>query len=177
MDFIATTLGVQLPTLKARDCLLHQHVCGVMDFHNQKIVWSFVDQEMWDVPDKTNCDDDETASTLSDADNSMGSSSDPLPSCVTFAPEVVTAVYLRPFTERDEKEALYYGDEDYRQFRMDFRRSLYTKQPVVRFSSPVVSHVHVLPAVENKDYVYYSSADLKQFLEEFILSLDEKLSS
>lgn len=146
-----------------------------MDTNNQKIVWS-LDQGMWDVPDKTNCDDDETASTLSDSDNSMASSSESLSSCVSFAPQVVTAVYLRPFTDKDEKEALYYSDHDYRQFRVDFRRNLYTKEPAVRFFPPVVSHVHFLPAIENKDDVYYSSADLKQFLEEFILSLDEKHS-
>lgn len=162
MDFIATTLGLQLPTLKARGCLQARRSCGLPDSNEPKIVWG-CDQDLWDVPDKTECSyDDETASTLSDSDNSFSSSSDSLSPCVSFASPLVTDVFIRPYTDRREKDDLYYNESDYRQFRMDYRQSLCRKRPSVTFSSCIVSHVRVLPVVENKHEVYYSSGELKQ---------------
>ncbi|CAB9527826.1 expressed unknown protein [Seminavis robusta] len=178
MDFVATVLGLQLPTLSARDCLHKQsRNCslrvGLVPAKEEKIVWGY-DDDMLEVPDKAECDD-ETASTLSECE-SFTSSSGSLTSCVTFATPLVTATYLRPVTDKREKEVLYYQDADYRQFRMEYRQSLMRRRPSVTFSSNVVSQIHKLPAVENKDEVYYSSAELKRFLEEFIISLDQKQS-
>lgn len=173
MDFIATALGLQLPTLRARACLQQQYnKCGPGDRSDPKIVWDSCDQDLWDVPDKLNCDDDETASTLTESSEESFSSSEPLSPCVRFAQPVVTAVYLRPATDRREKGDLYYNENDYRQFRLDFRQSLYRKEPTVTFND--TPQVHTLPVVDNKDEIYYSPAELKKFLEDFILSLDDK---
>lgn len=160
MDFIATVLGLQLPTLRARDCLQQRHVCSHhLVAKDEKILWGY-DEDMLEVPDKAACDD-ETASTLSDCD-SFTSSSESLGSCVTFAAPLVTATYFRPVTGKDEKEELYYRECDYRQFRLDFRRNLINRRPSVTFSSTLVSQIRYLPAVENKNEIYYSSEELKQ---------------
>lgn len=170
MDFVSTVLGLQLPALNARDALReHSIKCSsrAPARSEVKIVWggdagSDLDS-LSRVPEKSLCDDDETASTLSDCDASFSSSSEGLDSCVSFAPCLVTEVHLRPCTERSERQHLYYNEADFRRFRMEYRQSLYRrKQPSVTFSSSVVSHVHCLPAVENKHEVYYSSSELKQ---------------
>jgi hypothetical protein len=158
MDFIATVLGLQLPTLSARDCLKQRHVCSLAT-KEDKILWGY-DEDVLEVPDKTACDD-ETASTLSDCD-SFTSSSESLGSFVTFAAPLVTATYFRPVTGKKEKDALYYRECDYREFRMDFRRSLINRRPSVTFSDTLVSQIQYLPPVDNKNEIYYSSEELKQ---------------
>lgn len=159
MDFVATVLGLQLPTLKARDCLKRERGCGlILDNNDQKITWG-CDRELWDFskPGKSLDNDDDTVSTLSDSE-----SSDSLSCCVSFATPLVTAVFIRPFTDRQEKEELFYNEHDYRKFRMEFRNSLRRRRSTVRFASNIVSHVQTLPVVENKHEVYYSSSELKQ---------------
>jgi len=179
MDFIATVLGLQLPTLKARDCL-REHFLAAQPLSSssvegKKIVW-----DKWQVtPGKAECDDDETTlSTVSSDDDSDDSLSSDSSHSVSFAAPLVTEVFLRPYTHPKEREELYYREADFRRFRMDYRREIQCPRmrPSVTFSSSVVSQVHALPEVENKDEVYYSSAELKQFLEDFILSLDAKQS-
>ena len=170
MDFVANVLGLQLPALNARDALrkhCDHFALGSPARHEVKIVWGCDACSDLDtlsrLPEKSLCDDDETASTLSDCDESFSSSSEGLDSCVSFAPCLVTEVHLRPCTERSERQNLYYNEIDFRRFRMEYRQSLYRKrQPTVTFSSSVVSHVHCLPAVDNKHEVYYSSSELKQ---------------
>ena len=166
MDFIATVLGLQLPTLKARDSLRENYnnfPSRATASEDKIVVWGCDLDNMWRLPEKTQCDDDETASTLSDCDASFSSSSESLGgSCVTFASCLVTEVHLRPCTERSERQHLYYNEMDFRRFRMEYRQSLYRKRPSVTFSSSVVSHIHALPAVDNKQDVYYSSSELKQ---------------
>lgn len=174
MDFISTVLGLQLPTLKARDCVRREPRCSlVLNDDEHKIVWGCE----WDLsPSKCLDSDDETASTLSESDDS--SSAESLAPCVTFATPLVTDVFTRPATERQDKELLYYSDYDYRQFRIDFRNSLLRRRtPSVTFATGLVTQVHELPFVENKHEIYYSSAELKNFLEAFILSLDQKTNS
>jgi hypothetical protein len=165
MDFVATVLGLQLPTLKARARLQRAHKCGLLlDKNDPKIVWGCDGDFLWDLSTsegKSLDSDDETASTLSDSDNSF-SSAESLGSCVTFATPLVTNVFIRPKTDRHEKQMLYYSDSDYRQFRMDFRNSLRRRTPSVRFAAGLVTEVHELPLVENKQDVYYSSTELKQ---------------
>ena len=165
MDFIATVLGLQLPTLKARGCLQPKNRCGLLlDNNDKRIIWG-CDRDLWDVSKqgKEFESDDETASTLSDSENSFSSSSDSFTSSVTFATPVVTDVFIRPFTDRTEKADLYYTENDYRQFRMDYRISLIRrKSRMVTFATPTVSHVHTLPAVENKHDIYYSPSELKE---------------
>jgi hypothetical protein len=171
MDFIADVLGLQLPTLRARDALRHSQYSTKMhpqpqwmQGSNNKIVWGKdYCQDLWDLPPKSKCDDDETASTLSDSDDASISSHSSLSSgcSVSFAAPLVTEVHLRPYTARNERQELFYTEADFRQFRMDFRRSLCEqKRPTVRFSDVIVSHT--LPAVENKEDVYYSATELKQ---------------
>jgi hypothetical protein len=162
MDFIATVLGLQLPTLRARDCLKQRHMCSHHLVAKDAKIFCEYDEDMLDVPDKAACDD-ETASTLSDCD-SFSSSSESLGACVTFAAPLVTGTYFRPVTGKQEKEALYYRECDYRQFRLDFRRSLISRRTSVTFSATLVSHIHHLPAVDNKNEIYYSSEELKQYV-------------
>lgn len=187
MDFISTVLGLQLPTLKARDTLREEqcqtnfpwratYASSSGSIKDTKVVeWGSDLETMWRLPEKAHCDDDETASTLSDCDDSFSSSSESLQASVTFAAPLVTEVYLRPCTPRNERHYLYYNETDFRRFRMEYRESLRRKRSTVTFSSCVVSHE--LPAVDNKEEVYYSSTELKQFLEDFILSLDDKHAS
>jgi hypothetical protein len=162
MDFIATVLGLQLPTFRARDCLKQRQVCSHHLLATDAKIFCEYDEDMLEVPDKAACDD-ETASTLSDCD-SFTSSTESLGACVTFASPLVTATYFRPVTGKQEKEDLYYRECDYRQFRLDFRRSLISRRTSVTFSATLVSHIHHLPSVENKNEIYYSSEELKQYV-------------
>lgn len=155
MDFIADILGLNLPTMKARDSLRRSTGCQV-SFVSQKEVdeWD-CDQDAWDVPVESKLDDD-TASTVSFSDDSS------ISPCVSFAKPLVTAVHLRPYTTRSEKMDLFYREADFRQFRMEYRLSLHKRVSTVQFADNLVTQVHTIPVVENTHEVYYSAAELKQ---------------
>jgi len=170
MNFVATALGLQLPTLRARDTLQEHHsAClsrrtpSTRNTSEDKIEWGCdpLDRRTWLLPDKERCDDDETASTVSDCDHSFSSYSEAL-GCVSFATPLVTKVHLRPCTPMAERQNLYYSEVDFRRFRMDYRQSLLRprRTSTVTFSAHVVTHS--LPTVDNKDDVFYSSSELKQ---------------
>jgi hypothetical protein len=105
-------------------------------------------------------DDDETASTVSCSEScSSGSSS------VTFAEPLVSDVFFRPATSREEKHLLYYCDRDFREFRKEYQ-SCGKREPrdsVVSFSETIVTGVHLYPPVEDKSALYYSESDLKRY--------------
>ena len=105
-------------------------------------------------------DDDETASTVSCSESFSSSSGS-----VTFAKPLVTDVFIRPATSRDEKARLFYCDRDYREFRKEYY--MYGKREprdaVVSFSDTIVTDVHEFAQVEDKSILYYSEADLKRY--------------
>lgn len=184
MDFVAASLGLNLPSLKARGSLLRlESGCPSTSVATTKksksTEWedsSCDDRDTWDVPPaksklEDDEDDDATASTASFSEDD-----DTLTPCVTFAAPLVTQVHLRPFTTASEKSVLFYHASDFKEFRREYRLSLLRKRiRCVQFVDQV--QVHTIPAVDNVDDIYYSAAELKQFLEQFIYSLDDQQQS
>jgi hypothetical protein len=111
---------------------------------------------------KDECDD-ETASTVSCSESSSCSSASSL--SVTFAEPLVSDVFIRPTTSREEKHLLYYCDRDFREFRREYyscgRRE--PRDSVVSFSESIVTDVHLYAPVEDKSVLYYTESDLKRY--------------
>jgi hypothetical protein len=169
MEFAASTLGIQLPLLSsARKAVMksfqsrHEPDSWVFCHHKDSLLCIKLDH----------CkDDDETASMIS-SDGSLSSSTGP---SVTFADQLVSNVYSRPKTLREEKRALFYCDADYRFFRKDFllNGNRESRESVVKFKEEIVSDVHVYQCEVDSSSLYYSESDLKRFLDEFVASLNE----
>ncbi|KAL7566412.1 hypothetical protein ACA910_000895 [Epithemia clementina (nom. ined.)] len=69
-----------------------------------------------DVPGLTAAEDDDTLST-----SSLSSDEETFERRVSFCEDVVTEIWLRPFTEKDDIPNLYYSSEDTARFRQEYR--------------------------------------------------------
>jgi hypothetical protein len=116
-------------------------------------------------------DDADTVSTasLSASDSSLSVDFN----SVTFAEPLVTEVHLRPYTTRQEKQVLFYNERDYLEFKRDYYYGT-TRNTLVKFAETVVSQVWTVPQHEDPSQVYYTEAELQQFLDEFVASLDKR---
>lgn len=125
-------------------------------FHHRDSILCLLDLRIMDGKE----DDDETASTVSCSESFSSSSGS-----VTFAEPLVTDVFIRPATPREEKARLFYGDRDYREFRKEYY--MYGKREprdaVVSFADTIVTDVHEYAQVEDKSILYYSETDLKRY--------------
>jgi hypothetical protein len=147
--------------------------------------------------DRSNREDDDTASTMSTATATSVDEDDSscngdaffqtVPSChrVIFCEPLVTAVYTRPYTTRQDKYYLYYSEHDYLDFKLDYLyggtariatpSSYYYKRSArrVQFEREVVTTVHpVLDTKQREDCdLYYSESELQSFLDDFVASL------
>ncbi|GKY91963.1 hypothetical protein MPSEU_000167900 [Mayamaea pseudoterrestris] len=117
------------------------------------------------------CDDDDTASTSSACTESSSNSC--LAGSVSFADPIVTDVFVRPTTTWDEKNDLYYNDNEFRSFRRDYhlKRQGKSRETVVCFKEVLVTNVHTYACTAEKDDMFYSESDLKRFLDDFVASL------
>jgi hypothetical protein len=126
-------------------------------FHHRDSLLCLLDLRILDGKE----DDDETASTVSCSESFSSSSGS-----VTFAEPLVTDVFIRPSTPREEKARLFYCDRDYREFRKEYY--MYGKREprdaVVSFSDKIVTDVHEYAQVEDKSILYYSESDLKRYV-------------
>ena len=122
-----------------------------------------------------NSDEDESSLSFSSSSNNLS---------VSFAEPLVTAVWYRPMVETlEEKDSLFYGEEDYHAFRQDFcrvqrafwrrrQRQQLQSQPQqqqrrVQFPrDSVVTQVHeyTVPSPHNKHDLFYSEQDLERYV-------------
>lgn len=138
---------------------------------------------------------DESFTSLSSTSSNNGSNS------VSFAEPLVTNVWYRPIVETmAEKQLLFYSDQDYQAFRLDFvriqraaywRRQGYLRQEsllaecnssprprkkMVQFpQDQVVTQIFEyaqLTTPEDKKDLFYSEQDLERFLDDFVTSLN-----
>eukprot|EP00536_Pseudo-nitzschia_multiseries_P015235 jgi/Psemu1/217261/e_gw1.843.12.1 len=153
-----------------------------------------------------NDDDDETASTVDmdeDEFQVAASSSIRRPSekgrTVKFEEDLVTAVYTRPRTTKDDKYYLHYDEYDYMDFKLEYRDELiqqrhrekditnncksrlpcYRRSPrKVSFKREVVESVHpVMDRSQRKEIqkdLFYTEEEMRSFLDEFVISLQKQ---
>ena len=167
MNQVASILGLQLPSLKARDSVMSKPIrsssCSFL-LHRDSLLMLNLKQH------KTLDDDADTVSTvLSASDSSLSADFN----SVTFAEPLVTEVHLRPYTTRREKQVLFYSEKDYLEFKRDYYYGT-TRSTLVKFAETVVSHVWTVPQHEDPSQLYYTETELQQFLDEFVASLDKR---
>jgi hypothetical protein len=98
-------------------------------------------------------EDDDTATTLS-------SSSSEDEKMVTFCDPLVTAVYTRPVTTKEDKYYLHYSHHDYVDFKVEYMTG---RQRNRRVSFARETQVHqVQPVDAEKKALYYSEAELQE---------------
>ncbi|KAL7577434.1 hypothetical protein ACA910_004720 [Epithemia clementina (nom. ined.)] len=145
--------------------------------------------------------DDHTLETVNtdeeDEDETSSSSLSISPTVVSFADPLVTQIVYRPLVETEEQRvALWYGEDDYAEFRRAFVRQqqrVWFKQQQqqqqqqgpccrrrrVSFPAHPVTAVHEYPCQyhhpDEKNLLFYSEHDLERFLDDFVASLNEVL--
>jgi hypothetical protein len=166
MNQVATILGLQLPSMKARDSVMSSKPIGSSSFSLFSVQDSLLMMNY-----KKLDDDADTVSTtsLSASDSSLSVDFN----SVTFAEPLVTEVHFRPYTTRQEKQVLFYNERDYLEFKRDYYYGT-TRNTLVKFAATVVSQVWTVPQHEDPSQVYYTEAELQQFLDEFVASLDKR---
>lgn len=80
---------------------------------------------------------------------------------VTFVEPLVTHVYERPRTTKEEKRVLFYTDEEYMQFRVDAHCGR-RRSRLVKFADSIVSNVYTVPSHEGNRDLFYSEAELQE---------------
>merc|ERR1712176_502184 len=115
---------------------------------------------------------------------------------VHFDKNLVTAVYTRPRTTKDDKYYLYYDEYDYMDFKLEYRddllqeqqqstgirqpRSLnYRRSPrKVSFKRDVVDSVHPVMDRDQRNEIqsdlFYTEDEMRSFLDEFVESLQNQ---
>lgn len=179
-QLIASTfdnLGLEVPLFKARDAVMRLRRREVpqgalVRFQGQVVC---IDFSKVSSASAEYYKDDDTASTVS-SDDSVSSCA--TGSCVTFAEQLVTDVFERPATTWSEKHVLFYSELEYRQFRRDY--CLYKMQSqrniLVKFAEEPVSAVYEYSQDGEKDELFYTEQELQRFLDEFVASLNQRLS-
>mmetsp|Transcript_7831 Transcript_7831/g.19454 ORF Transcript_7831/g.19454 Transcript_7831/m.19454 type:complete len:288 (+) Transcript_7831:110-973(+) len=149
-------------------------------------------------------DDDETASTVDMDEDEFPvavSSTNRRPlekgRTVKFEEDLVTAVYTRPRTSKDDKYYLHYDEYDYMDFKLEYRdellqqrqkekeRSCKSQLPCFRrsprkvsFKREVVESVHpVMDRSQRKEIqkdLFYTEEEMRSFLDEFVVSLQKQ---
>ena len=155
MNQVATILGIQLPTLKARDAIktepLSSSSVSILPHRDSLLLL----HNNWNEKQPKDLDDDaDTVSTMLSSCSSLGLG-------VTFAEPLVTEVHLRPYTSRQEKQRLFYNESDYMEFKRDYFYGT-TRDTIVRFTETVVSHVWTVPKHEEPSTMYYTETELQR---------------
>jgi hypothetical protein len=118
-------------------------------------------------------DDASTISTVTASSVSEGSFFEEDERRVSWAPTIVSEIRYRPYTSKAEKYHLFYDEFDYVDFKIDFatgrqrctRRVSFSTLPEIRTFTPPLDVKHKL---------YYSERELQQFLDDFVLSLNQR---
>jgi hypothetical protein len=106
--------------------------------------------------------DDDTASTLSTTTSSDDDDLEPqLQKGVTFCEPLVTSVYTRPFTTKEDKYYLHYSEHDYIDFKVEFLTGRIRRRRV-SFARELVAEVHPVPVATDKQALYYSETELQE---------------
>lgn len=155
MNQVASILGIQLPSLKAREAIKTEPVSTAVSLalgHRDSML-------LLNNPYKHHSKnlDDSDADTVS----TMLSSCCSLGLGVTFAEPLVTEVHTRPYTTRKEKQVLFYDEHDYLEFKRDYFYGS-TRDTLVKFTETVVSHVWTVPKHEEPSDMYYTEAELQR---------------
>lgn len=151
-------------------------------------------------------DDDETASTVDLYEDeysvSLSTKKNPLQlrreRRVQFEDELVTAVYTRPRTTKDDKYYLHYDEYDYIDFKLEYRDDLlieqqrkrgqsitssratnYRRSPrKVSFKREVVDSIHPVMDRNQRNKIlsdlFYTEEEMRTFLDEFVASLQKQ---
>lgn len=152
-------------------------------------------------------DDDETASTVDmDEDefpvsalSSSRNAGRQSQRTVQFQRELVTAVYTRPRTTKEDKYYLHYDEYDYMDFKLEYRDDLlheqrqkrdgigsqrrrsssYRRSPrKVSFKREVVDSVHPVMDRDQRKQIqndlFYTEEEMRTFLDEFVASLQNQ---
>jgi hypothetical protein len=151
MDYVASTLGLSLPSTSARIAVMQETKRSIQDVTSSLAGYSLC----CDCKESSRLDDD-TASLSSGEDSSSFSNS------VSFATPLVTAVFERPKTSQEEINHLYYTELEYREFRNDCLRGREPRERIVKFDPKIVSKVHTYSIAVNKDILFYSDSDLQK---------------
>lgn len=114
--------------------------------------------------------DDDTVSTVTSSSFDESDSSFSTVTGVSFAEPLVTQVWLRPYTTKQEKRVLFYNERDFMEFKRDY---YYGRNRLVSFADSVVSNVWTIPPVADSSKAFYSENELQQFLDEFVESLEK----
>lgn len=159
MNNVASILGLDIPTLKARDVVMKSRRVRRIDesslaFHRDSIQLVKKSQQAAAAPK-----DDDTASTTSDSYSDFDDSFTTMQHRVSFVEPLVTEVWTRPYTTIKQKYALFYCDYDYAEFRREAHGYGKSRRRVVKFS--VDETVHIIPDVKDKSVMYYSQKELQ----------------
>ena len=157
-------------------------------------------------------DDDETASTVdmyedefpvSTSSTRRNRPQSKLQRRVQFEDELVTAVYTRPRTTKEDKYYLHYDEYDYMDFKLEYRDDLlleqqrkreqsnnsggkpklrvtnYKRSPrKVSFKREVVDSVHLVMDRNQRNKIltdlFYTEEEMRTFLDEFVASLQKQ---
>jgi len=171
MNEVASILGINLPIVSSRNAVMRERFNRQV-FRQDKH-FPIICQRDSLLVHKSQCDckDDDTACTVSSSE--CGVSVD-TPHSVSFAENLVTEVYTRPYTTINEKQRLFYSDWEYLEFRRNAYCSNNGRERLVQFADDVVSEVWIIPTVSDSSSMYYSERELQSFLDEFIASLGEQ---
>lgn len=155
MNQVATILGIQLPALKARDAIRAESIStssvSIIPHRDSLLL---LNDHFLQKDGKSLESDDETVSTMLSSCSSLGLG-------VTFADPVVTEVHTRPYTTRQERNRLFYNDQDYLEFKRDYFYGT-SRETIVKFKETVVSHVWTVPKHEEPSDMYYSEQELQR---------------
>lgn len=155
MNNVANILGIQLPSTKARDSVMARpprrslsH--GALLLHQDSLQLVKNGKFLYD-------DEEDTVLTMmSSSDSSLS-----IDCGVTFAEPLVTEVHTRPCTTRQEKNALFYNEHDYLEFKRDYYYGT-SRNTLVKFAETVVSHVWTVPPHDDPSEHFYTEQDLQQ---------------
>ena len=161
MEYIVSSLGIDFLDTSARKAVMKRPRPGNSIDHHEVYPHFSHDRNgpLCLKPDHLS-DDDDTMSTLSFVSSSDSSLDSRGPS-VSFAKELVTAIYYRPRTTLEDKSKLFYRDAEYREFRYEYiygRR----QRKRVNFSSTLVSEVWAYECEGEKTSLYYNQSDIQR---------------
>lgn len=94
---------------------------------------------------------------------------------VTFSEQLVTAVYTRPRTTKNEKYFLHYTEHDYVDFKVEFMTGRSRNRKVSFSVEDEIHSISHFPSKKERQLLYYSEQELQHFLDEFVQSLNERL--
>ena len=171
MDFCLSTLGCELPVaflgrrrLSLKESLKRsrEDISKDLSSCHRDSLLVYMKQYARSTKTLDFKEDDDTASTqststVSEEEDSLGFTTQR----VSFAEPLVTAVYTRPATTKEDKYYLHYNEHDYVDFKVEYITGK-ERCRKVSFEREVVSTVHSVAPLLNHEDLYYSEKELQQ---------------